>query len=318
MAANLSHDLKTRIVDSVLEDGLSQSSTARRFAVSESTVSRLMAMIRERGSVEVPDFVPGPKPRLKEKHFEWLRQRLQESPFLSTYELTPLFNEAFPEVAVHRSTILRTLHNLGLSVKKKTALAAARFTEELRAARNAFFLNVQPTVDAKDAIFVDETGCHPGMGPRRGWAPVGMRLLGSEAAYSGGRRLSMIAAMDHRGIRRHTLVKGGVKGPDFIKFIQCVLGPSLRPGKVIVMDNLKLHKHPDVLDFLKRRRCRVVFVPPYSPDTNPIEMAFSKIKHHVLKEQATTLAELRNAFDTACATITPRDSRNYIRHANYW
>lgn len=177
---------------------------------------------------------------------------------------------------------------------------------------------MQPTVDAKDAIFVDETGCHPGMGPMRGWAPVGERLLGPEAAYSGGQRISMIAAMDVCGIRRHTCVDGGVKSHDFLHFVRKVLGPSLRPGKVVVMDNLRLHKNPDVLRFLQARRCRVVFVPPYSPDTNPIEMAFSKIKHHVRKAQVKTRRELRQALCDACATITPRDARNYINHAHYF
>jgi len=176
---------------------------------------------------------------------------------------------------------------------------------------------VQPTVDAKDAIFIDETGSHPGMGPRRGWAPVGKRLLAPEVAYSGGRRLSLIAAMDIHGIRRHHVVQGGVKGKDFLHFVRHVLGPSLRPGKVIVMDNLRLHKNKDVLSFLERR-CRVVFVPPYSPDTNPIELAFAKLKHRVLKAAARTLAALRIAFDAACDAITPRDARNYINHAGYW
>jgi hypothetical protein len=71
----------------------------------------------------------------------------------------------------------------------------------------------------------------------------------------------MIAALDVRGIRRHAFVDGGVKTHDFLDFIERVLGPSLRPGKVVVMDNLRFHKHPDVLDYLQARRCRVVFVP---------------------------------------------------------
>ncbi|MAQ18576.1 MAG: hypothetical protein CMN30_27735 [Sandaracinus sp.] len=156
------------------------------------------------------------------------------------------------------------------------------------------------------------------MGPRRGWAPVGDRLLAPEAAYSGGRRLSLVAAMDIRGIRRHAIIEGGVKGPDFLHFIRSVLGPSLRPGKVVVMDNLRLHKNPAVLDFLRQRRCRVVFIPPYSPDTNPIELAFSKLKHLVRKAAARSLTALRLAFDEACDAITARDARNYIHHAGYW
>ena len=116
--------------------------------------------------------------------------------------------------------------------------------------------------------------------------------------------------------RRQAIIDGGVKGADFPGFIQAVLGPSLRPGKV-VMDNLRLHKNAAVLAYLGQRRCRVVFIPPYSPETNPIELAFSKLEHLVWKAAATSLAALRSAFDRACEPITPRHARNYIRHAGY-
>jgi len=119
MAGGISEDLKIRIVRSVNDDELSQADTARRFAVAESTVSRTMAAFRERGTVAAVDYVHGPSPKLGDEHLEWLRKRLKESPFLSTYELTPLFREAFPNVPVHRSTILRALHRLGLSTKKR-------------------------------------------------------------------------------------------------------------------------------------------------------------------------------------------------------
>jgi len=116
----LSQDLKERIVHSVNEDGLTQAATARRFAVAESTVSRTMRAYRERGTVAPVEFVTGRKPKLRDEHLAWLRARLEESPFLSTYELTPLFNEAFSrDVRVHRSTILRAVHRLGLSLKKR-------------------------------------------------------------------------------------------------------------------------------------------------------------------------------------------------------
>lgn len=121
MAGHLSQDLKERIVRSVMDEGFSQAQTARRLMVTEATVSRTMRTLRERGTVEPVDYTRGPAPRLAEKHLEWLRARVEESPFLSTYELTPMFNEAFPEVAVHRSTVLRALHRLGLSVRKKPA-----------------------------------------------------------------------------------------------------------------------------------------------------------------------------------------------------
>ena len=116
----LSQDLKARIVVSVNEDDLSQADTARRFAVSEATVSRTMLAFRERGSVAPLEYVRGPSPKLADERLDWLRKRVAESPFLSTYELTPLLVAAFPAVPVHRSTILRGLHRLGLSLKKRT------------------------------------------------------------------------------------------------------------------------------------------------------------------------------------------------------
>jgi len=117
--STISQDLKERIVRSVNEDGLNQAATARRFAVAESRGSRTMRAYRERGTVAPLEFVHGRSPKLGDEHVAWLRARLKESPFLSTYELTPLFNEAFPDVPVHRSTILRGLHRLGLSLRKR-------------------------------------------------------------------------------------------------------------------------------------------------------------------------------------------------------
>ena len=119
--AHLSQDLKQRIVDSVLEENVSQAATARRLMVSESTVSRTIIDYRERGTVAPRAYRRGPKPSLEDEHFEWIRARMEESPFLSTYELAPLFREAFPALQVHRSTILRALHRIGLSVKKRPA-----------------------------------------------------------------------------------------------------------------------------------------------------------------------------------------------------
>jgi len=118
MAGQLSQDLKERIVRSVVDEGYTQADTARRLMVTEATVSRTMRAFRERGTVEPVEYKRGPAPKLDEKHLEWLRATVEESPFLSTYELTPLFREAFPEIPLHRSTILRALHRLGLSSKK--------------------------------------------------------------------------------------------------------------------------------------------------------------------------------------------------------
>ncbi len=119
--ALLSQDLKQRIVDSVLKDKLTQAATSRRLSVSESTVSRTIIDYLKRGTVAPRKYRRGRKPSLTEEHFAWIRARMEESPFMSTYELAPLFRAAFPALQVHRSTILRALHHLGLSSKKRPA-----------------------------------------------------------------------------------------------------------------------------------------------------------------------------------------------------
>ena len=121
MSTFLSQDLKERIVRIVIDEGSSQAEACRRLLVSKSTVSRTIQAYQERGSVAPVEYKRGPAPKLSEEHLEWLRAKVEESPFLSTYELTTLFREAFPEVALHRSTILRALHRLGLSSKKSQA-----------------------------------------------------------------------------------------------------------------------------------------------------------------------------------------------------
>lgn len=158
---------------------------------------------------------------------------------------------------------------------------------------------------------------HPGLVPRRGWCLAGQRLVAAEAAYSGGRHVSLIAALDHRGIRACQTVNGGVKKDDFFAFITKLLGPTLRPGKVIVMDNIAMHHQKAVAHFLERRGCRIVFLPPYSPRLNPIEHLFSKIKHLVRYARATCVTSLKNAFLLACRAVSPSEARHAINHAGF-
>tara|TARA_B100001750_G_scaffold43161_1_gene31462 strand:- start:213 stop:623 length:411 start_codon:yes stop_codon:yes gene_type:complete len=132
--------------------------------------------------------------------------------------------------------------------------------------------------------------------------------------YAGGRRLSLVAAMDIHGIRRHAIIDGGVTGGDFLRFSQAVLGPSLRRGKVVVMDNLRLHENPVVLATATAPvpgRLHPALQPRHESDRARV------LEARASGPEASSLAALRSAFDRACEAITPRDARNYIRHAGY-
>jgi len=121
--APLSLDLRRRIAEAIQRDQEDGVQIAARFDVSTSTVSRIRAKL-ERGESLEPKPLPGPTPKLEERHFEWIRARLEEDPFTDSYALSERFNRHFRAVTVHRSTILRAMHELGFSFKKKSLRAA--------------------------------------------------------------------------------------------------------------------------------------------------------------------------------------------------
>ena len=103
----------------------------------------------------------------------------------------------------------------------------------------------------------------------------------------------------------------------FLAFLRQVLTPTLRPGQVIVMDNLPAHKHRQVRTLLRRHRCRLLYLPPYSPDLNPIELAWSKLKAYLRAARARLWPALEQAVGTGLRTITAQNAQHWFRHCGY-
>lgn len=166
-------------------------------------------------------------------------------------------------------------------------------------------------------VFIDESGCHPGIGPLRGWALKGEPLMGPEQVYARKQHISIIGAITVDGIIARATVRGGVGSREFRRFVERQLVPALRPGQVVCMDNLNAHKNKAVRQLIEDAGATILFLPPYSPDFNPIEAAWSKLKHFIRKLSAKTVGTLRQAIYGAFKKLTPSDARGWFRYCGY-
>jgi DDE superfamily endonuclease len=157
---------------------------------------------------------------------------------------------------------------------KKRSLGAGERDEFLRA---AWRLLVAGKVDAERLVFVDEMGTDVSLSPLYAWSPKGQRTFGS-APRNWGKNVTLLASITREGLGPCLAVEGSTTREVFETYLEHVLAPTLRPGQIVVMDNLSAHKGGRVKEIIEARGCELLYLPPYSPDLNPIEQAFSKIK----------------------------------------
>ncbi len=165
-------------------------------------------------------------------------------------------------------------------------------------------------------VFVDESGANKALCPRYGYAPKGQRSHG-QAPRNRGRNTSILAAMSRQGLVASMTVEGSTNTAVFLTYLDRVLCPALRSGQVVIMDNLSVHKNEAVRQRIEACGCRLVFLPAYSPDFNPIEHAFSKLKGFLRKAKARTQETLEAAIAAGLAALTARDASGWFKHCGY-
>ena len=176
---------------------------------------------------------------------------------------------------------------------KKRSLGAKERDEFLRAAWRAMVAG--GVVDAERLVFVDEMGTNVSLCPLDAWSRKGERAFGS-APRNWGKNVTLLASITHRGLGPCLAVEGSTTREVFEAYLEQVLAPALRPGRVVVMDNLSAHKGGRVKEIVEARGCELLYLPPYSPDFNPIEQAFSKIKGLLRRARARTRESLIEAM----------------------
>ena len=171
-------------------------------------------------------------------------------------------------------------------------------------------------LDPTRLVFIDETWAKTNLTRLRGRAPIGERLV-AKVPHGHWKTTTLVAALDHRGMRCSMTLDGAVNRDAFEAFVEQILIASLTSGDVVIMDNLSSHKGQRVKQLIESAGATLLYLPPYSPDFNPIEQAFSKLKQLLRSAAHRTMQNLWANMQQTLEKITPTDAINYLRHCGY-
>jgi transposase len=163
---------------------------------------------------------------------------------------------------------------------------------------------------------VDETWASTNMARKYGRSPKGQRLVGS-VPRGHWKTTTFVAALGASGMTAPMVIDGAMTGDLFVAYVEQILIPSLQPGDIVVLDNLVAHKRQKAVEAIERAGCRLLYLPPYSPDLNPIELAFSKLKSLLRKASKRTVDGLWEFLGQALDAFAPDECRGYMRHCGY-
>src|SRR3989440_10512155 len=169
---------------------------------------------------------------------------------------------------------------------------------------------------SQDLVLVDETSSHIAMTPLYAYAPRGQRASG-KIPRNYGAIMTLIASLSTQGMGEAFILDGAADGAAFEIYVEQLLAPSLRPGQIVILDNLSIHQGPRVKQAIEARGCRLLFLPAYSPDFSPLEEAFSKVKAALRRAGARTQEALQEAIGQALLTVTAADASGWFRHCGY-
>ena len=182
--------------------------------------------------------------------------------------------------------------------------------------RAAWRVMVAKKVEPERLVFVDEMGANTSLSILHAWSPAGKRAYCS-VPRNRGKNTTLLASMSVEGMGPALAVEGATDREVFEAYLEEVLAPSLRSGQIVVMDNLSAHKVHRIRELIEERGCELLYLPSYSPDLNPIEEAFSKLKGILRKAEARSREALIEAMGGALDTITPQDARGFFEHCGY-
>jgi transposase len=291
------------------EDGQTTGEIAEALGVSGAWVRSIKARHRAGHSL-APKSSANKRRSLAEREGDRLRARVKAHPGTTLEDLKRDLNL---DAAV--STIWNALRDLKLSLKKKTLHAAERDRPDVAADRAEWDV-FAAGIDPRRLVFLDETFGTTAMTRLYGWGPTDERVTDA-VPHGHWKTTTFLAAFRLGGLFAPLVIDGAVNGELFLAYVRQHLAPQLRPGDILVMDNLQTHKVAGVAAAVEARDARVLYLPPYSPDFNPIEEVFSKIKTELRRRELRTIPALEDAFGASLDWITRTDAINYFGHAGY-
>ncbi|WP_240760073.1 IS630 family transposase [Lichenicoccus roseus] len=313
MSQTLSQDLRSRVIAAV-GGGMSRNAAARRFGVGVSTAIRWVREWRSTGITTAKPKGGDLRSHRVEAFREVLLSAIETQKDVTLVELAAMLERDHAAVFAP-STIWRFLDRHGMTFKKKTAHASEQERPDVAARREAWF-EAQPDLDPTRLVFIDETGATTKMARLRGRAKRGQRCRAAvphghwmTTTFTGALRLS--------GMTAPMVLDGPMNGDAFEAYVEQVLVPTLRPGEIVIMDNLPAHRRPTIGAAIEAAGAVLRHLPPYSPDFNPIENAFAKLKALLRKAAARTIDDLWNAVRDALPEFSPTECANYFKAAGY-
>jgi transposase len=200
------------------------------------------------------------------------------------------------------------------SAIKKTLAASDQRRLDIAMARHFWIHRRMPffCANAHRLVFIDETSTNTKLTKRMGWSPHGERYR-THAPFGSWQTQTFVAGLRHNGLTAPWLVDAPMNAEIFSTYVETQLAPTLAPRDVVILDNVPFHKDPKIEDIVKTCGAWLLFLPAYSPDLNPIEMAFSKLKTLLRKQAARTFDAITEALGDICSLFTPRECGNYFR-----
>ncbi|ATR19344.1 IS630 family transposase (plasmid) [Roseomonas sp. FDAARGOS_362] len=312
MSKALSVDLRERVVAAVVA-GASCRAAAARFGVSASSAIRWRALSREAGSV-----APGPlggdrRSAHIEAHAALILALMERKSDISLTEIRAELARA--GVAVGITTIWRFFRRHQITRKKRPAHAAEQDRPDILKQRWDWFES-QPDLEPDRLVFIDETWASTKMARTHGRARRGQRL---RAAIPHGhwKTTTFIAGLRNSGMVAPMVLDGPINGAAFQAYVDQVLVPELAPGDIVIMDNLGSHKGAGVRAAIEAAGAGLLYLPPYSPEFNPIENAFAKLKASLRKAAERSVEGLWSTIGRIIDTFTPTECTNYFAAAGY-
>jgi transposase len=312
MARAYSQDLRDRVIEA-RERGTSARKAAARFEVAASTAIKWLERLRDSGerSARRQGRRPGSK---LDPHGDVLLAAVEAEPDSTLEELRRRLAEE-RGVRASISTIWTFLDRHDLTFKKKSTHAAEQNRPDVREEREGWFEG-QLDLEPEKLVFVDESFATTNMARRYGRAPRGVRLR-APIPHGNRHKTTLVAGLRLSGVSATQLLDGSITGERFLEYVKQVLVPTLMPGDLVVIDNLSSHKSHPVREAIEAAGARLLFLPRYSPDFNPIEKAFAKLKALLRKAAERTVRGVRQAIRRILAGITPTECANYFASAGY-
>ena len=300
-----SQELRQRVLDTIRRGDGSVRQIASRFLVSVSFVTRLLQLHRTTGSVEPRPHGGGNPAVLGPEDLERLRELIRQQPDATLEECRQRLGASCSTM-----TISRALRELGLPRKKEVPRAADQDRPDVQEKRQGFCEELAG-VDPRRLVFVDECGADTAMTRTHGRAPVGQRVY----TNTPGRweSITLTCGLRLSGVTAALAFPGATNTGVFETYVEEVLVPELKPGDVVIWDNLKPHESEEAIEAVEAAGARVVPLPPWSPDLTPIEEMVSKVKGSLRSTAARTKETVYAAFGSALHDVTLDDIAGWFQ-----